>query len=175
MQKREVIALIAQFGASRRGVVTSYQPQPPMAKVQLMPAPETGDPIETGWIPVLSQWVGNGWGMVAPLSGGEQVYLGCEENDGGSYVVLGRYYSDEDQAPTSVAVGEIILQHQNGTTVHLGNTGTAMISAPVGVSLTAPDATHSGNFSVGSGVTCTFTSLDGHVITVSNGIVIGYS
>ena len=30
-QRNEVVALIGQYGADRRGVVLSYQPQPPMA------------------------------------------------------------------------------------------------------------------------------------------------
>ena len=45
---------------TRQGTVTAYDPDNYAVKVQLQP---TGE--ETGWIPLSSPWVGNGWGLAA--------------------------------------------------------------------------------------------------------------
>jgi phage baseplate assembly protein gpV len=128
-QKLEVMAMITQSGVNRRGLVTSYQPTPPMAKVQFMPAPPAseGPAPETGWIPVLTQWAGNGWGMVAPLQAGDQVLLICEEGDGANYAVAGRYYSDVDVAPVAAA-GEMLFQHQTGAQIYLKADGSISLT-----------------------------------------------
>ncbi len=128
-QRNEIIALVQQFGANRRGIVTSYQPQPPMAKVTLQP-----EGIETGWLPVLTQWVGNGWGMIAPLQAGDQVKLTCEEADGQNYAIAGRYYSEADAAPEGAGPGELWLVHETGATFALKADGSiSLITATLNI------------------------------------------
>ena len=149
--KRAVMAMIQQYGANRRGLVLSYQSQPPMAKVALQP-----DGQETGWCPVLSQWVGNGWGLVAPLQQNDQVALMVEEGDGSNYAIVGRYWSDVDVAPGAAAAGELLLQHQSGSMFYLKADGT--------IASKAPTWNHRGNLSVTDGdITADGTSLKTHL------------
>jgi phage baseplate assembly protein gpV len=136
--KQEIAAMIQQYGANRRGLVVSYQAQPPMAKVQFQPAPPESDgaAAETGWIPVLSHWVGPGWGMHTPLQAGDQVLLVCEEADGMNYAVAGRYYSDADQAPPAEA-GECHLVHSSGAAISLNADGSISLLTHT-LNITAP-------------------------------------
>jgi phage baseplate assembly protein gpV len=123
-QRREIQSIVALMGANKRGIVTSYQPAPPMVKVQIMPAPldSEGPPPETGWIPYKT-WAtglgGAGWCVVAPPQSGQQVLLICEESDGQNYTAWGGYYSDVDTAPQGAQPGEILLQHQSGSKLYL--------------------------------------------------------
>ncbi len=122
-QRREIQSIVALMGANKRGIVTSYQPAPPMVKVQIMPAPldSEGPPPETGWIPYKT-WAtglgGAGWCVVAPPQSGQQVLLICEESDGQNYTAWGGYYSDVDTAQ-GAQPGEILLQHQSGSKLYL--------------------------------------------------------
>jgi phage baseplate assembly protein gpV len=133
-QRREIQSIVALIGANKRGIVTSYQPSPPMVKVQIMPAPPEGDgpPAETGWIPFQS-WAsglgGGGWCVVAPPQSGQQVLLLCEEGDGQNYSAWGGYFSEVDAAPQGAAAGEILLQHQSGSQLYLKADGTILLSA----------------------------------------------
>jgi len=134
-QKNEMAAFNGQAGATRRGLVLTYQQQPPMAKVLLQP-----ENIETGWLPVLSPWSANGWGIVIPLAANDQVLLVCEEADGQNYAIWGRYYSDADAAPATLPVaGEFFMQSQGGAQLYFKADGsvvlattTLKISAPGG-------------------------------------------
>ncbi len=133
-QRREIQSIIALVGVNKRGIITSYQPSPPMVKVQIMPAPpeSEGPPAETGWIPYKS-WAtglgGIGWCAIAPPQSGQQVLLVCEEGDGQNYSAWGGYYSDQDSAPQGAQAGEVLLQHQSGSQLHLRQDGTIMLVA----------------------------------------------
>ncbi len=137
-QRREVQAMIAQYGANKRGIIIGYQAQPPRVKVQIMPPPDPPDvPVETGWIPYLSGATGlegNGWGIVTPPQARQQVLLICEEGDGQNYTAWGGYYSNVDGAPQGAAPGEIMLGHQSGSRVWLKTDGSlSFISATVNI------------------------------------------
>ncbi len=132
-QRQEIIAIIGQTGANKRGIVTSYQASPPMVKAQIMPAPpeSEGPPPETGWIPYKSFATGlngNGWAVVAPPQAGQQVLLICEEADGENYVAWGGYYSDVDPAPQGAQSGEILFAHQSGARLHLNVDGSITVN-----------------------------------------------
>jgi phage baseplate assembly protein gpV len=159
-QRREVQSIVALMGANRRGIVTSYQPAPPMVKVQIMPAPpETeGPPPETGWIPYKS-WAtgvgGLGWCVVAPPQSGQQVLLISEEADGQNYTAWGGYYSDVDIAPQGAQPGEILLQHQSGSQLYLKKDGTILLAAATVVV--------SGNMSVSGTISAADVVVGGNV------------
>jgi hypothetical protein len=119
-QRTELAGIMGQTGHARRGLVTSYQATPPMAKVTLQP-----EDIELGWLPVLSQWVGNGWGIVAPLQVDDQVALIAEEGD-------------VDAPPaTAVAAGEFLIQHASGARLHFMADGSVSIMTAV-LNIAAP-------------------------------------
>jgi hypothetical protein len=54
----------------------SYNPADYCAKVQIEP-----EGAVTGWLPVLSPWVGNGWGLFAPVTPGDQVDVQFVDGD----------------------------------------------------------------------------------------------
>ena len=51
----------ASAGQPRFGSVTSVDPTQGTVRVQLQP-----ESVLTGWLPVLSPWVGAGWGLSCP-------------------------------------------------------------------------------------------------------------
>lgn len=119
---RHTAGQIAQIGAPRCGLVTSFNPATYRAQVQLQP-----DGQLSGWLPVLSQWVGAGWGMVAPLQAGDQVLVLPEGNDPAQGVIVGRYYSDVDTPPTGEAAGEFWLVHETGSKIAMKADGSVSI------------------------------------------------
>ena len=132
-QRREIQAIVMTAGANKRGIITSYQPAPPLVKVQIMPPPPDGStPPETGWIPYKS-WAtgleGTGWSVVAPPQVGQQVLLICEEADGGNFTAWGGYYSEVDPAPQGAQPGEIMFAHQTGAQLYLKADGTMTLLA----------------------------------------------
>ena len=48
-------------GAPRFGIITSVDPATATARVTLQP-----ENVLTGWLPLLTTWVGNGWGLACP-------------------------------------------------------------------------------------------------------------
>ena len=59
--KAQSAAQDATAGQPRFGVVSSVDPATGTARVQLQP-----EGVLTGWLPVLSPWVGAGWGIEPP-------------------------------------------------------------------------------------------------------------
>ena len=105
-----------------------------MAKVMLQP-----EGIETGWLPVLSPWSANGWGIVIPLAEGDQVLLVCEEADGQNYAIKGRYFSDVDAAPSTLPVaGEFFMQSKGGAQLYFKADGSVSIVTPTALNVQAP-------------------------------------
>jgi phage baseplate assembly protein gpV len=90
------------------------------------------DGVLSGWIPVLSPWVGNGWGMICPPSPGDQVFVVAHEGDIEQGVVIGRAYSQK-QRPASAPAGELWLVHQKGSYLKLCEDGTIQISGDLHV------------------------------------------
>jgi phage baseplate assembly protein gpV len=114
----------ASRGVPRWGVVASADPVRHMVRVTLQPEGNT-----TAWLPVLSQFVGGGWGMVSMPQPGQQVFMLPEYGDAGHPVVIGAAYSAANQAPqppnaisgpgVPVAPGELALVHQSGACFRL--------------------------------------------------------
>ena len=109
----------------RFGLVTSVDPNRPAARVSLQP-----EGVITGWLPVLSPWVGAGWGMSCPPSPGDQVVVIAQEGDSEHGVVVGRAWSDVAHTPQAPP-GELWLVHQTGSFVKLLNDGTIRIQGDV--------------------------------------------
>jgi uncharacterized protein involved in type VI secretion and phage assembly len=80
----------------------------------------------TGWLPILSGWVGAGWGMSCPPATGEQVLVLAQEGDAEHGVIVGRSFSDLARGP-SAPPGELWLVHQSGSFLKLQNDGTVRI------------------------------------------------
>jgi phage baseplate assembly protein gpV len=110
-------------GVARFGLVSSFDPAAYAARVMLQP-----ENVLTGWLPVVSPWVGAGWGLAAPLVPGAQVLVIAQEGDAEQGVVMGAIWSTVDQ-PLAAPAGELWLQHQSGSFVKLLNNGTIVLQA----------------------------------------------
>jgi phage baseplate assembly protein gpV len=139
----------------RFAIVTSVDQQRAMAKVLLQP-----EGILTGWLPVLSPWVGPGWGFYSPPSAGDQVFVIPQEGDAQQGVIVGRAFSSV-QLPPSTPPGEIWLRHSSGTSIKLANDGTVRIAGDLHVSGDIYDSTGS--------LSQLRNSFDRHVHTDSRG------
>src|SRR3984957_6089650 len=103
------------FAQARMGTVTSSNSQTATAKVLLQP-----EGVLTGWLPVLTQWAGSGWGMACPPSPGDQVLIIPQEGDAQHGLIVGRLYSNSVRPPAA-GPGEITLTHQSGCSIRLLN------------------------------------------------------
>lgn len=114
-------------GQVKFGTVTSVDYQTAMARVQIQP-----DGVLSGWLPMLSHWVGNGWGMVCPPNPGDQVLLIPQEGDIEQGIIVGRAFSNGQRPP--VAPGnEFWLVHQTGSFLKLCNDGTIRMNGDLHV------------------------------------------
>lgn len=124
---------------SRAGIVRSYDPDMAAARVEFVDRsqPESGaEPFLSGWLPVTSPWVGNGWGMDAPPSVGDQVevkFFGGSIENG---YVCGRLYSDADRPPGAPS-GEFWVVHKSGSALRFKNDGTVEVVAQTTAKYTA--------------------------------------
>ncbi len=150
-------AQMAQMGGQPRiGLVSSYDDNTATAKVLLQP-----ENVLTGWLPVLSPWVGAGWGLHAPLAPDDQVLVIPREGDIDSGIIAGRAFSDAARPPPAAA-GEFWLVHASGATVKLLASGQVVISDPSGTTATfANNGTLaiSGNVAITGNVTTTGSIL----------------
>ncbi len=110
-------------GVARFGLVSSFDPNTYAARVLIQP-----ENILSGWLPVLSAWVGNGWGLAAPLSPGDQVLVLSQEAESEHGVIAGSVWSAVDR-PLPAPSGELWLQHQSGSFLKLHNDGTIAMQA----------------------------------------------
>jgi phage baseplate assembly protein gpV len=112
--------------------VSSYDADNFCAKVLLQP-----EGIETGWLPIASPWVGNGWGMFAAPSPGDVVTVNFQEDDTNAGIISLRLFTDSAR-PLSVPAGDFWLVHKSGSmlkfhgdgTVELTSAGTLTVKAP---------------------------------------------
>jgi hypothetical protein len=125
--KSHAASLDQSTGQIKFGSVTSVNSQNATARVLIQP-----DGVLSGWLPVLSQWVGSGWGMVCPPNPGDQVLLVPQEGDIEQGIIIGRCFSNK-QVPPVVPGGEFWLMHQSGSFLKLCNDGTIQISGDLHV------------------------------------------
>ncbi|MCW3477646.1 phage baseplate assembly protein V [Limobrevibacterium gyesilva] len=105
----------------RFALVASVDPARYAARVTLQP-----EGVLTGWLPILSPWIGAGWGMVCPPRPGDQVLVVAQEGDADNGVIVGGSFSDAARAPAA-PVGELWLVHASGSFVKLQNDGTVRV------------------------------------------------
>lgn len=111
-------------GQPRFGIVSSFDPNAYTARVSLQP-----EGVLTGWLPVLSPWIGAGWGLACPPSPGDQVMVLPHEGDADNGVVVGSAYSQQALPPQTPS-GELWLVHKSGSFLKLHNDGSIESSAP---------------------------------------------
>lgn len=124
----------AQAGALDQGqaqprfaVVVSVDPATATARVLLQP-----EAVLSGWLPVLSPWIGAGWGMSCPPSPGDQVLVLGQEGNAEHGLIVGRAFSNSAPPPPAPA-GECWLVHASGSFVKLLNDGTVRVNGDLHV------------------------------------------
>jgi phage baseplate assembly protein V len=132
--KLHMASMDAQVGQARMGVVQSYDPNSGTAKVLIQP-----EGVLTSWLPVLSQSVGAGWGVHAPLAGGEQVLVLPMEGDAENGVIVGRAWSDQMQPPQNPFGGtlgatQILLLDKGGSALLFDAAGNIRVKNAAGAS-----------------------------------------
>ena len=133
VMQRDAASMDQFQGVARRGIVTNFDPIKFRAMVTYQPS---GAP--SGWLSITSQWVGAGWGILAPLQLNDQVLVLAEDGDSGNGVIVARYYSEIDTPPQGVGAGELWLIHQTGSKINLKADGSINITSTVAVNLVAP-------------------------------------
>lgn len=153
------------MGVARFGLVSSFDPSAYAARVMMQP-----ENVLSGWLPILSAWVGAGWGLAAPLTPGDQVLVLAHEGHSEQGVIVGCVWSAVD-TPVLAPVGELWLKHQSGSLIKLVNDGTiSLTAATVNV---AGNLVVSGDISDRSGAHGTVAALrnayDNHTHAVPQG------
>ncbi len=120
--KAQSAAQDSGLGQPRFATVTSVDPTRPAVRVSVQP-----EGIISGWLPVLSPWVGAGWGMSCPPTPGDQVLILAQEGHAEHGIVVGRAWSDQASTPQAPS-GEMWLVHQSGSFIKLIADGTIRIS-----------------------------------------------
>jgi phage gp45-like len=115
------------LGMPRFGVVTSVNPSAAVVRVTLQP-----EGVLTGWLPFLSPWVGNGWGLICPPSPGDQVLVLPQEGDAEHGLVVAATWSAQTPPPAAPS-GEFWLVHRSGSFLKLQNDGTIQIKGDLHV------------------------------------------
>lgn len=125
--KSHASTLDQSTGQVKFGTVTSVDVANGTARVSIQP-----EGVLSGWLPILAQWIGNGWGMVCPPAPGDQVVLVPQEGDVEQSVIIGRVFSVK-QVPPAAPSGEFWLVHQTGSFLKLCNDGTIRINGDLHV------------------------------------------
>src|ERR1700728_3383275 len=120
--------LVGTSAQPRIGIVSSSDPTTATAKVLLQP-----EGVLTGWLPVLTQWAGSGWGLSCPPSPGDQVLIIPQEGDAQHGLIVGRFFSNLVRPPL-VEAGELIIRHLSGCSLRLLNSGIVAIEGDLHVS-----------------------------------------
>ena len=125
--KAHAAALDHQQGQPRFATVASVDTARYAARVSLQP-----EGVLTGWLPILTPWVGAGWGIVCPPNPGDQVLVLAQEGDGEHGVIAGGSFSDQARPPAAPS-GELWLVHQSGSFLKLVSDGTVQINGDLHV------------------------------------------
>src|SRR6185437_129006 len=115
-------------GHNKLAIVSSVNPSTSMGRVLLQP-----EGVLSGWLPILSPWIGNGWGMVCLPQPGDQVLVVPQEGDMEQGIIIGACYS-KVQRPPSAGLGEFWIVHKSGSFIRLDNDGIIYIGGDLRVS-----------------------------------------
>ena len=182
MEQMRMQAMTALQGTitARWGVITAYDPDLYAIKADIQP-----EGTETGWMPMLSCWVGPNWGDFAGPLVGMQVQLLFEHGNMQSPVAAGQAWSTQ-APPIPVPSGERLIQHASGSLLHFDNQGNVTMTANQAMTLNAPAgltinantqvngelvtsediSDHNGSYGTVNGVRQTY---DGHTHPTPNG------
>lgn len=103
-------------------VISAYDPNRHAVKATLQP-----QNVESGWMPIATAHVGNGFGLAIGPQIGDQIIVGFHEGDIDSPFMMGRLHSDQERPPVAQA-GEIVLQSASGFLLKVAADGTVSLT-----------------------------------------------
>jgi phage baseplate assembly protein gpV len=175
LMRQEATRALRRIADPRCGTIQSYNPYTYQAKVLISP-----ELVLTDWIPILSQAVGNGFGVYGAPNIGDQVFVEFLENDRRSPLITGRV-NDSAHQPPAVPAGEIwIMQGPDprGPSIKMStpnDTPTINIVGDVNITgnlyVDGPSVSTTGNVVAGTGASGSFTTPTGNIVTVQDGII----
>jgi hypothetical protein len=115
--RQQAHAALGDVALPSTGIVRSYDPTKYAVRLELQPQGNM-----TGWIPLLTPWVGNGWGMFCPPTIGDLLEVTFLNGDINSGVAGLRAFNDQD-LPLPVPSGEFWLVHAAGAFLKVSNDG----------------------------------------------------
>lgn len=141
-QMRAAAAGIAnQRGVNRFGIITSSRKTDTGYDVKVLYDYGEDNQAQSGWMPVLSNMVGPGWGVVSPPHQGMLAFVAPDMGDGNHGVVIGMSWNATDKAPqapekmdgdpTPVDAGELCFVSKAGAVFRLCADGSIYIKGPV--------------------------------------------
>jgi hypothetical protein len=121
--RREVYRVMQTYSHGKIAEVTSYDPKTHMAKVKFKPRDN-----ESGWLPIQTHHVGDGFGVLVGLSKGDIVKVEPHNGDPNAMQITTRYHHDKAKPP-KVESGEMLMKDKNGTTIFFDKDGNLHIKS----------------------------------------------
>ena len=122
--RREGARVQSQRADTRVGIVDSYDPALYCAKVRIQP-----ENVLTGFLPILTEWVGNGWGIVCPPSAGDVVDVHFQEGGKNAGFISKRFFSSKTLPPGPAPSGEFWMVHSSGSFLKFTNDGKVSVNS----------------------------------------------
>lgn len=137
------------------GIIDSYDPDLYCAKVRLQPEdPDNPENSLTGFLPISTEWSGNGWGDVYGPSVGDVVDVHFQEGGKNAGYISKRFYSSVTRPPGPVPSGEAWRVHQSGSFMKFTNDGKVSVNSNSDMDLVSGadmNITTAGTFNVNAG------------------------
>lgn len=128
--RREVYRVLALRSKPRVGLVSAYDPDTHSVKVRLQP-----EGNETGWVPLETLHIGNGYGITMGPELGDQLEVEFQGGDPKVPRIVGRIFSDKEKPPR-VEAGEMLLRRKDGSFVLMDKDGNTKVNAKTQVVVT---------------------------------------
>jgi len=120
--------MLSNVAFTSMGTLANYDPINYMVKVLIEPQdPQTPNQNLTGWIPLLSPWVGNNWGMFAPPTLGATCVVLFSDGSFGAPIAAQMVFNNINR-PLAVDSGEFWLVHQSGSALKFTNDGNVSLT-----------------------------------------------
>lgn len=147
----------------RLGIVTSFNPDKFTIRAKILPEDENPANNLTGDLPIVSSFVGNGWGMVAAPAIGDMCVIDFQQANYNNGVVIGFLY-DSKKSPPAAPSKEFWLVHETGSYLKFKNNGDVEINAKNNCKINAKNADikieESANVEAGDSVNVTASSIN---------------
>lgn len=157
VMRREAERILSVKTFPRFGVIQNYDPNAYKAKVLIQP-----ENILSGWLPISSEYVGNGFGLFFAPAIGDTVLCQFADGDFGMGVIGSGKIFLPTMPPVACPSGQVMLVHSSGTYLKILASGELDMNVVGNLTLTV-----TGNLAANVSGTATITSptiaLDGNV------------